>query len=268
MVSRKIVQVTTIAVVICWMMVFFVSTAGSDSNKPASQESKRVWSGGAEGAARHASGPPNTVPGSEGATVFRAVSCSQNVIRHPLDCPSTFLKDGVYIWCDPNGVWTISWWAREYFTLNAILTANKPITVKRSEKAETAYPRTVADRLEISSIPKARGGIVQFVSADDSVEFEILIDGVADPNRVYVGSRLHNPKQFPLELRTRRTLSPSGMPDAESAFHQQESTESTDGYMGLTGSPSRSAVPTGQSHGSGRGGGKVIGGISEGTANK
>lgn len=267
MVSRKMVQVTTIAVVICWVMVFSVSAADSDGNKPASQESKRGWGGGAGASARHVSGPPNTVPGPEGSTVSRAVSRSRNVIRHPLACPSTFLKDGVYIWCDPNGVWTISWWAREYFTLKAILTTNKPITVKRSAKAETAYPRTVADRLKISSIPKARGGVVQFVSADDSVKFEILIDGVADPSRVYVGSRLHNPKQFPLELRTRRTLSVSGIPDAGPGFYQQESEESTDD-VGLTGNPSRSAATTAQSHGGGRGGGKVIGGTSEGTANK
>jgi len=268
MVSRKMVQVTTIQVVICWVMVFSASAADPDGNKPASQEYNRGRGGGAGASGRHVSAPPNAVPGSEGSTVSPSVSRSRNVGRHPLACPSTFLKDGVYIWCDPNGVWTISWWAREYFALKAIVTANKPITVKRSAKAETAYPKAVANRLEISSIPKARGGVVQFVSADDSVEFEILIDGVADPNRVYVGSRLDNPKQFPFELRTRRTFSRSGLPDVGAAFYQQDSTESTDGYMGLTGRPSRSAAPTGQSHGSGRGGGKVIGGTSEGTANK
>ncbi len=257
MLFRKVFQVIAIGLAISSLMVFAtIASELADGKKPFSQEVKIGQAGGgaASSSRPQVSESVNTLPGPKGLTVSKPISRPRNAKRHPLGCPSTFLKDGVYIWCDPNGVWTISWWAREYFTLNAILTANKPITVKRSEKAERAYPRTVADRVEISSIPKARGGIVQFVSADDSVEFEILIDGVADPNRVYVGSRLHNPKQFPLELRTRRTLSPSGMPDAESAFHQQESTESTHGYMGLTGSTSRSAAPAGQSHGSGRGG--------------
>ena len=262
----------TVGLLIYPMIVAAVSAADPIVN---TDLLKQVKNGGIGSEAARASnprvlGPLKAPQGHKGLAVSRPVSGPRNTVSHPLGCPATFpRKDGVYIWCDPDGVWSISWWAREYFALNALLTAKKPITVKRSVKAKINFLKTGAEQLEILSTPKARGGIVQFTSADDSVQFEILVDGVADPNRVYVGSRLDNPKQFPLELKTRTKFFTNGIPEAKAIFCEQKSAESIDENMRPPGSPSRSTAPTGrQSHGSGHGGGKVIGGNIEGTANK
>ncbi|MCK4795614.1 MAG: hypothetical protein KAV87_68430, partial [Desulfobacteraceae bacterium] len=124
--------------------------------------------------------------------------------RHVLAAPVKFPKDGVYIWCDPDGLWTIFWKGRQKLAIETIITTVKPVIVKNTVKSNTKMLETPPDSLEISSDPNSRIGIAQFTSVDDSVQFNILINDRSDPNSIFVGSLLNNPTQFPLKLNTRR----------------------------------------------------------------
>lgn len=146
----------------------------------------------------------------KGQNIVRIKPTLRNVRKHSLACPTTFLKDGVYIWCDPDSLWTIFWKGREKFTVSATITAAKPVLLKSAVKVKTRSPKTQPNKLELTNVPNSRIGILQFTSTEDYVEFDILLDGKSDPNRIYVGSYLDNPKQFPLKLVTRRMLSHSG----------------------------------------------------------
>jgi hypothetical protein len=158
--------------------------------------------------------------------------------------PERFPKDGVYIWCDPDGLWTMFWKGREKFTVHASVTAAKPVIAKIAVKAQIKSLEVQSNSLEISSAPNSRVGITQFASVDDSVQFNILVNGKADPNRVYIGSRLNSPKQFPLELAVRRTLSRKRIPGTGLARRQES-----------VGPTKETPTPVAPSHGSGGGGG-------------
>ena len=54
--------------------------------------------------------------------------------------------------------------------------------------------------LEISNDLSPNKSIIQFASDDDSIKFDILIDGKVTIENVYIGSLLETPKQFPLIL--------------------------------------------------------------------
>ncbi len=257
--SRRFVQVMTIGLVICSMVVFAASAIGSgDPNTIRSQDNneRRVGGGGGRVSGQHVSGerPTQTsvklVPGTK--TARRAIG----VNRHVMAAPERFPNDGVYLWCDPDGLWTMFWLGKEKVKVNVTVTTKKPITVKAVVKATIS--KVGGNQLKITDTPKARAGIVQFASSDDSVEFSILLNNKADPNRVYFGSRLSNPKQFPFKLNTRQTRSNKEI-WGEKSTRNQEST----GAFGPEGdSTSRSKkipTPTAPSGGGGGRGGNRAG---------
>ena len=130
---------------------------------------------------------------------------TQGSNRHIMAVPEKFPKDGVYIWCDPDGLWTIFWKTRQKQTVKATVTTGKPVGIKSAVKSKTKKLGTQSNSLEIYSDPNSGIGIVQFSSTDDSIQCDILFNGKADPNHVYIGSRLDKPKQCPLKLYARRT---------------------------------------------------------------
>lgn len=129
---------------------------------------------------------------------------TRNVRKHPLAAPTKFIKDGVYVWCDPDGLWTIFWKTRQKQTVKTTVTTGKLVRIKSAVKSKIKKLGTQSNSLEIFSDPNSGIGIVQFTSTDDSIQYDILFNGKADPNSVYIGSLLNNPTQFPLKLDTRR----------------------------------------------------------------
>jgi len=205
--SRRFVQVVTIGLVICSMVIFAVGAIGSgDPNTIDSQDNneRRVGGGGGRVSGQQISsehpkqGNAKVVPG------IKIARRAMGVNRHVMAAPVKFPKDGVYLWCDPDGLWTMFWKGIQSLTVNAIVSGGKPITVKVAAKASVS--KTESNQLNITSTPKSHAGIIQFDSSGGPVEFSILLNNNADPNRVYVGSRLDNPKHLPLKLSTRRRL--------------------------------------------------------------
>ena len=188
-----------------------VAVAAVDSAgdiKPTSQRVNNAPVGGG-GAGR----APDTTISNKGtaqedtaksATKSKVARRTLGVNRHPMAVPEKFPKDGVYIWCDPDGVWTMFWKSRRQLDVKATITAAKPVIVQNAVRAKTKSIENQPNNLEISSNTNSRIGIAQFASVDDSVQFDILVNGKADPNSVYIGSLLNNPTQFPLKLNTRR----------------------------------------------------------------
>lgn len=222
MLSRKMTQVIAILTVTCLLATFVARAADTaDDKKPASQKAKKACGGGGavrvpdttmsnkgtaqEDTAKSATKPKvarqeNNNKLASAATVRRTVGAN----RHPMAAPRKFPKDGIYIWCDPDGLWTMFWKSRRQLDVKATITAAKPVMVKIAVRAKTKSIENQPNNLEISSNTNSRIGIAQFASVDDSVQFDILVNGKADPNSVYIGSLLNNPTQFPLKLNTRR----------------------------------------------------------------
>lgn len=182
---------------------------------------------------------------------------TQGSNRHRMAVPEKFPKDGVYIWCDPDGLWTIFWKTRQKQTVKATVTTGKPVRIKSAVKSKIKKLGTQSNSLEIYSDPNSGIGIVQFSSTDDSIQCDILFNGSADPNHVYIGSRLDKPKQFPLKLDTRRTYSNKEIRGTKSA-RNQESTRAFKIEGDSTLRSKKAPVPVALSGGGfGRGGGKV-----------
>jgi len=162
--------------------------------------------------------------------------------RHPLACPTNFLKDGVYLWCDPDGIWTMFWRGKERFAFTATVTAKKVITVMRTVRAKTTASKTGTTQVKISGNSKPNGGVVQFTSTDDSIEFEVLIDGKKRPKRVYVGSQLKTPEQFPLRLITRQLVPHKILPNKISTTDNKP-TESVRLNFDVSSKPTQAVIP-------------------------
>ena len=222
MLRQRMFVVIVIGLLACSLMVLAASSAATARNeKPLEQESKQsqVGGGGSRVSGQHVSGERPKQTSAKLVQGTKIARRAMGVNRHVMAAPERFPKDGVYLWCDPDGLWTMFWRGREKFTVNATVTVGKPITVKASVKATTS--KGGGNQLKITSTSKARAGIVQFASAGDSVQLNILINGKVDPSRVYVGSRLSNPKQFPLKLNTRRTHSNKEIRGAKSTRNQK-----------------------------------------------
>ena len=212
----------TIGLSICSMVVFAVGAKGSaDPKTTRSQEVKedRVGGGGGRVSDKHVSSERPKQASAKLVTGAKTALRAMGVNRHVMAAPERLPKNGMYLWCDPDGLWTLFWKGRQGLTVNATVTVGKPITVKAAVKATTSKVR--GNQLKITNTSKARAGIVQFASDSDSVQLNILINGKVDPSRVYVGSQLSNPKQFPLKLATRRTFAQEGMLETKTTTSQQ-----------------------------------------------
>lgn len=258
MVSRRLVQVVTIGLIVCLVVVFAITETGSVVGKGIpSQKAKasRAGGGSARASSKAVSGIRPRQGGSNRFAPVRAMRRSVGANRHVMAAPEKFPKGGVYIWCDPDGLWTMFWRGRGKLTVTVSLTAEKPITVKSAVKAEVTGSRAGSKQVVISSDANSRVGVVQFNSADDSVQFDILVNGKADPNRVYIGSRINNPKQFPMKLNTRRTRSNKEIRGPK-PIRNQESTGTFRSEASSTLPPKRTPMTATLSYGGNSGGGK------------
>jgi hypothetical protein len=142
------------------------------------------------------------------------------------------------------------WKGRESFTVNAAVTAEKPVIVKTAAKA--TYSEKKSNQVDIASDANGHVGIVQFDSANNSIEFDVLLNAKADPNHVYIGSRLENPKQLPFTLSTRGTLFGTQIRRVKSTRNQELT-----GIYGLKGNlhfdSKKRPIPVAPSHRSGGG---------------
>lgn len=210
-------------IIFCGLFIalFFSSLACADNETVANdQKGSRGGGGGGTHLLRNqGAAQENTT--LETTASPKLIRRTQGSNRHRMAVPEKFPKDGVYIWCDPDGLWTIFWKTRQQQTVKATVTTGNPVRIKSAVKSKIKKLGTQSNSLEICSDPNSGIGIVQFNSTDDSVQCSILFNGNADPNHVYIGSRLDKPKQFPLKLDTRRTHSNKEIRGTKSARNQE-----------------------------------------------
>ena len=216
MIWRKEVGIITACFVVCLTTytVFAAKSVASKNTVRNEVKTSETHGGGESGTSSHRISDV-AVKGQEGVnkssktTVPTRKPVKRN--RHIMAAPKRFPKDGVYIWCDPDGVWTMFWRGEKIFAVKAIVSAEEPITIRTAVKAKTSVLKTGTNQLEISSLSKTPMGVVRFDSAAESVQFTVLVNGKPTPDRVYIGSRFSNPEQFPMELKTRRRLPTKAM---------------------------------------------------------
>lgn len=203
---------TKILVVICLALLASFGLSLAEEPKPASDASG-VGASGAAGSTAGASGARAHVSagsGSGGYTLNRPAGSSDVIAvelqRHPLSCPQTFDKDGVYIWCDPDGVWTIFWCGRRPFELVAHIASQAPISIKSSGGPDTEIIQPADELLEISGRCGPQPGIVQFSCASPEMEFKVLVDQKPAVDLVYLGAQGNSPLASSFTLQTRREV--------------------------------------------------------------
>ena len=263
---HKAIKVITIGIIICLAIVIAASAAESGSDKNhSSQEDKKA--GGGSGS----SGPtmkPKQVSGREikgqpanmQANKTPREPATRNARRHPLASPTKLIKDGAYIWCDPDGLWTVYWSGKSKAVVNSTVLAADKIVVESAIKATTKIFENRPNELQIEIDPNSQIGIIQFTSNSNSIDIDIIVNGNNDPNIVFIGSQLTHPDRFPLKLPVRRALSHKERFRAKSMRNQESA-----GTFGPSGDSilrlNKTAVPAtssrGGSSGGGTGGGKA-----------
>jgi len=119
---------------------------------------------------------------------------------HPSGPPASFDKDGLYIWRDPDDLWTIFWRATATLEVSATLSAKQAISVEAAVGAGTEVSQETNKQLEFRGSTRPTGGIVQFRSADAAIEIDILLNGKPVANQVYLGALKQNPQSMPFTL--------------------------------------------------------------------
>ena len=209
MLTKQFSKMVRVWLLACSMVIFSDSIAESKEVKETPSQITKNNKGGGAGITRTSKissldkgteqkETPKSVPKSK--TSRKTLGSN----RHTLAVPERFPKDGVYIWCDPDGLWTMFWKAKQNLAVEATITATKPVIVKNTVRSKTKKLETQPNSLEIYSDPNSHIGIAQFVSTEDPIQFNILINGKSEPNSIFVGSLLNNPTQFPLNLNTRQ----------------------------------------------------------------
>lgn len=123
----------------------------------------------------------------------------RNARKHPLARPSSFLKDGVYIWCDPDDIWTVFWRSKENKKIFATLTAEHPIEIIAASGSLKVFDKSDTNQIILNTNIGAQQGVIQFKSAN-STEFNVLIDNKVDTQNIFIGSLIENPKGLPFSL--------------------------------------------------------------------
>ncbi|MCK5615152.1 hypothetical protein KAR91_75510 [Candidatus Pacearchaeota archaeon] len=209
MLTKQFSKIVRVWLLACSIVIFSGSIAESKEVKETPSQIAKNNKGGGVGITR-TSKILSLDKGTEQKETPKSVSklkTSRETLgsnRHILAVPEKFPKDGVYIWCDPDGLWTMFWKAKQNLAIEVTITTIKPVIIKNTVRSKTKKLETQPNSLEISSDPNSHIGIAQFASVDDSIQFNILINGKSEPNSIFVGSLLNNPTQFPLKLNTRQ----------------------------------------------------------------
>jgi hypothetical protein len=128
--------------------------------------------------------------------------------RSNLSCPSRFDEDGIYIWCDPDGVWTIFWFGRSPYELVARCSSNTPIIVKESAGSDTQVLQAAAEVIEIRGESRPQSGVARFSCQSGEMAFDILINGTPSTSNVHIGSQMYSPVSSTFSLRTQCDIIP------------------------------------------------------------
>lgn len=141
-------------------------------------------------------------------------------------------REGVYIWRDPEAKWHLLRVLKLTIPVTGMITTAGRISTGQGE------------HLTITGAEKAAVNLndpvdqITFTTTGEFLEFDLLLGGVCDPGRIYLGTRATNPKHMPFRL-VNTPLRQEG-PKASGA----------PGWQGLSPVPARDAPP---GSGSGRG---------------
>lgn len=150
-------------------------------------------------------GKGQQVSPQEAKTTEMAKIC--NIRKYPLASPTNFLKDGVYIWCDPDGLWTIFLKENKDVIFSAKLQSNSPLEIKKKSN-NLSWSTTPDDPniIVINSKIDLKKAVVQFSSTSPDISFDILINNQNDPNCIYIGHLIDVPSKNKFSLPNRRNL--------------------------------------------------------------
>jgi hypothetical protein len=127
----------------------------------------------AEYAADAAAGPPNVVLPT----------------RPALGPPANTRTPGVYVWQDPDGLWTVFWRRTPDFATPIVIDSSSEIVVETAAPEGAGFWDSDATQLTLHFEPALPRGILQFRAEEISITCNPRTDREGDVNRVYVGSR-------------------------------------------------------------------------------
>ena len=184
------------------------SESGAQSSREVGQKrTGTISEGGVSKSSYHTVSP--MVASSTGSTLIndaQPVPRPGDITRRPLACPPRFLRDGVYLWRDTDGLWTMYWRGKTRFELRATLKGNNDITIVKAIRARTSISETEKVQVEISGESRPLGGVVQFTATDESIECEMSFNGKPCTNRVFIGSQMINPDRSSITLENRSVV--------------------------------------------------------------
>lgn len=119
--------------------------------------------------------------------------------KHAMGSPNSFLKEGAYVWCDPDGVWTIFWKNDNDEKISITIKPESKIKFYDSKYIDSSVDFD-EDKVIINNISHNKKGSIQFETESDITEVNISLDNAVELKKVFIGHLMRNPKTMPLKL--------------------------------------------------------------------
>lgn len=120
-----------------------------------------------------------------------------------LTMPRNFDREGVYVWRDSVGVWNIRCISRNQLSLTGKVVASGGIQPVDPKDDVLKLSKSGMVLINQSVAPGETPRPLEFKATGNYVDFNLLIDGKNDPNRIYLGSRGFRPQFVPFRLENR-----------------------------------------------------------------
>ena len=127
----------------------------------------------------------------------------QEYDNHPLSSPSAMLKNGIFIWCDADGIWTVFFRNGKKQNLSATISSEEEISLISS--SETIQVSSVSPNTEFKFEMTSDNdkGVIQFASNSEAISLNAAVNDNIESQNVYIGKLLSNPDSLPVTLHTR-----------------------------------------------------------------
>jgi len=125
--------------------------------------------------------------------------------------PRRFDREGVYIWRDAEGIWTIQYVFDKPLLLTGEVSAEVAIEIHGNEAEGMSLLGKTKAVIDGSRPFEAATASFRFAIVGDYVDFDLLVDGKKDPGLVHLGTRGANPQTIPFRLENRPLIWPEGM---------------------------------------------------------
>ena len=118
----------------------------------------------------------------------------------PMAKPRQQLHDGAYLWKRNNGRYVLSWSGMSTSDISGTITSAREISVYKASDSGVLEEVSKASVLYLSDILVVGINFIEFATMEKTVDFDISINGVHDPRRIYIGAKSRNPASIPFRL--------------------------------------------------------------------